>query len=71
MHGSKVALEVLNLNPCLVIELVELEILSSAHEDLPVLVQRGGVGWARDVHLLDFLKPSIDNVMSRSIKRNS
>ena len=57
------ALEVLYLNPCLVIELVELEILSSAHEDLPVLVQRGGVGRARDVHLLDLLKPGIDNVM--------
>ena len=63
MHGSKVALEVLNLNTRLVIELVELEVLASAHEDLLVLVQRGGVGWAGDVHLLDLLKPEVYECM--------
>ena len=59
VDGSKVSLEVLNLNPRLVIELVELEVLAPAHEYLLVLVQRGGVGRAGDVHLLDLLEPEV------------
>ena len=59
MHGAKVALEVLDLDASLVIELVELKVLAPAHEDLPVLVQRGGVGRAGDVHLLQLLKPGV------------
>ena len=62
MNGSEVTLEVFNLDPSLVIELVELEVLASAHEDLLVLVQRGGVGRAGDAHLLELLKPGNDNV---------
>ena len=63
MHGSKVALEVLNLDPRLVIELVELEVLAPAYENLLVLVQRGGVGRAGDVHLLDLLTPEVYECM--------
>ena len=62
MNGSEVTLEVLNLDPSLVIELVELEVLAPAYENLLVLVQRGGVGRAGDAHLLEFLKPNIAKV---------
>ena len=62
VYGSEVTLEVLNLDPSLIIELVELEVLAPAHEDLLVLVQRGGVGRAGDAHLLELLKPGNDNV---------
>ena len=65
MHGSKVTLEVLNLDPSLVIELVELQVLTPAHEDLLVLVQRGGVGRAGDAHLLELLKPGIVKCMKQ------
>ena len=62
MHGSEVPFEVFNLDPSLVIKLVELEVLAAAHEDLLVLVQRGGVGRAGDAHLLELFKPGIVNV---------
>ena len=62
VHGSEVTFEVFNLDPSLVIELVELEVLASAHKDLLVLVQRGGVCRAGDIHLLELLKPGIVNI---------
>ena len=62
VYGSEVTLKVLNLDPSLVIELVELEVLAPAHEDLLVLVQRGSVGRAGDAHLLELLKPGIAKV---------
>ena len=54
--------EVLNLQTGLIVKLVELEVLSATHEDISVLVQRGGVGGGGDVDLLDLLKPE-ENVV--------
>ena len=56
MHRAEVALEVLDLDAGLVVELVQLEVLAPAHEDLLVLVQGGGVGGARNADLLELVE---------------
>ena len=61
VNGSEVPLEVFYLYSCLVIELIQLEVLAPAHENLLVLVERGRVGRAWDTYLLQLLKPSIVN----------
>ena len=61
--------EVLNLQPGLVVKLVELEVLPATDEDLSVLVQRGSVGGGGDADLLDFLKPEGQNLIIDPSKR--
>ena len=66
---TKVTFEVLNLQPGLVVKLVELEILSAAHEDISVLVERGGVGWGGNVDLLDLLEP--DRIVPSQLQKGT
>ena len=56
------ALEVLNLQSSLEVELVQLEVFSAADEDLFVLVQGGGVGGGRNVNLLQLLGPAQNKI---------
>ena len=49
-------LEVVNLNPCLVVKFVELQVLASAHKDILCLVQAGGINWTGNGDFLHLLK---------------
>ena len=69
VDGTEVTFEVLNLQPGLVVKLVELEILSAAHEDISVLVERGGVGWGGNVDLLDLLEP--DRIVPSQLQKGT
>ena len=66
---TEVTFEVLNLQPGLVVKLVEFEVLPATDEDLSVLVQRGSVGGGGDADLLDFLKPEGQNLIIDPSKR--
>ena len=56
--------EVLDLESSLEIELVELQVFSSAHEDISVLVKGGGVGGGGDLNFLQLLKPGSNTIYS-------
>lgn len=58
----EVTLEVLNLKSSLEVELVKLEVFSSTHEDLSILVQGGGVGGGGNVNLLQLLEPAENKI---------
>merc|ERR1712223_108858 len=56
VHGPKVSLEVVNLDPGLVVELVQLQVFTSANKYVLSFVQTGRVHWAGNRHLLHLLK---------------
>ena len=57
MNRTKVTLEVFNFDASLVIELVELQVLASANENLLIHVKGCGVGWTGNADFLQLLKP--------------
>ena len=57
MNRTKVTLEVFDLDASLVIELVELQVLAPANENLLIHVKGCGVGWTGNADFLQLLKP--------------